>query len=187
MVQKFVRRSVINRWLPLALVATGLVGLLYVTVQQNIRLTANQELVRTATDIQLAGDLAFQQDQTGEKTDVHNSLAPAVILLDDNKKVISSDAALNGKDISPPEGVLEYAKARGENRVTWQPRADTRLATVVLHKPGSGYILVVKNLREVESQISQLLISCVLGLGVILAGSLLATAIMEPIKRDDDQ
>ena len=44
------------------------------------------------------------------------------------------------------------AKQKGENRLTWQPEAQVRLATVVVPF-NNGYVLVARNMREIEIRI----------------------------------
>jgi hypothetical protein len=73
----------------------------------------------------------------------------------------------------PPAGVLDAAKANGEDRATWQPRADTRIAAVVAAVKGGpgGYVIAGRSLQAVEERID--LLTRLVGLGLL--GSLAVT------------
>ncbi|MGD0753029.1 MAG: hypothetical protein ABSA23_16675 [Anaerolineales bacterium] len=66
------------------------------------------------------------------KVEVADSLAPFLIVFDNSGKVLASSATLHGKLPAYPMGALDYARQNGQNRVTWQPEAGVRMATVVV-------------------------------------------------------
>ncbi len=64
-----------------------------------------------------------------------------------------------------------------QNRITWQPEKDARIALVVQaykHENATGYALVGRSLREVEARKDMLLWTAVWAAGVVVAISLLA-------------
>ena len=143
-------------WLVLAAIITVLCALLYLTLQQQIRLSAND------TQIQLSEDAATALESGGVKPqdytlppaiDISQSLAPFVILFDDKGQPIASSAKLNAETPVPPSGVFENARQYGQDRITWQPQAGVRIAMVLVHYngPQPGFVLAGRNLREVET------------------------------------
>ena len=77
------------------------------------------------------------------------SLAPFVTVYDDAGKPVASSASLDGVTLTPPRGVLDYVRAHGEERVTWQPRPGVRIASVVT-RTANGFVVAGRNMREIE-------------------------------------
>lgn len=170
-------RHALPVWLPVIAVATVLLGVLYVAVQQDLRSGANDPQLATAQD--LAGRLATGEDVdqvgAGPVVDLARSLAPFVIILDESNKVVASTARLDGATPRPPEGVMKAAAAQ-RNVLTWQPRGDVRLAIVVqAWQSGSsnGTVIAGRSLREVEGRENRLTLELAAGL---VAVGLVATA-----------
>lgn len=88
-------------------------------------------------------------DVPSHKVDVEKSLASFVIIYDKNGKVTSSSGVLNGQTPEIPSGILDNVQNSGEQRFTWQPQDDTRIAAVVTSY-NDGYVLAGRNMREVE-------------------------------------
>jgi hypothetical protein len=122
-----------------ALVLTIIFGTIYTIVQQNYRMSANDP------QIQMAEDAA---------NDLSNGVSPQTI---------------SGKPPVLPDGVLDFTRANGEDRVTWQPRNDVRIAAILKHYSGSkpGFVLVGRSLREVEEREYSLMM--LVGTGWILS------------------
>ena len=80
---------------------------------------------------------------------------------------------LDGQTPELPAGVLDSTKQAGENRVTWQPTANVRIAAVIVPYK-DGFVLAGRNLREVEVREAQ--VSLYAGLTWVLA--LVATLIV---------
>jgi hypothetical protein len=134
-------------WLPLAVIITLFCGLVYLVVQQDLRMGANDPQIslaeETAHDISIASSVAAQRsvlgmlqgpltlDLNGQRTDIAESLEPYVIVYDASGNPVASTAELDGKIPSPPSGVFAYTLANGEDRLTWQPRDGIRQAIVV--------------------------------------------------------
>jgi hypothetical protein len=69
---------------------------------------------------------------------------------------------LNGQSPHLPDGVLDYVRRHGEDRITWQPEPGVRIATVVTRYSSarSGFVLVGRSMREVEKRIDQITLFC---------------------------
>jgi hypothetical protein len=163
------------KWLPIAVAATLVLGMSYVFVQQSYRQDANDPQIMMARDV-AAGLVAGKTADTlvsREQIDPSKDLAPFVIVLDANGRIVVSSAALGATMPPPPAGVLQSAKAAGENRVTWQPRADTRIAAVVVPVKGGpgGWVVAGRSLAIVEEREDRL--TQMAGLGLL--GTLVAT------------
>lgn len=151
---------VLKSWLPLAAVATVLCGLIYVSVQQSFRASANDPQIQMAEDTarHLAAGQNVAELLPAEQVDLQYSLAPYLIIFDESGKVVTTNATLHNQVPVPPAGVLAYARTNGENRVTWQPETGVRSATVVVPVNGGagGYVLAGRSLREVEARVERL-------------------------------
>jgi hypothetical protein len=131
---------------------------------QVLRMSANDPQIQMAED-------AAQRLNAGEnaasivpdrKVDMASSLAPFVTVYDDAGKPVVSSASLDGITLSPPRGVLDYVRAHGEERVTWQPRPGVRIASVVT-RTASGFVVAGRNMREVEIRENNVLKLAALG------------------------
>ncbi len=149
-------------WLPMAVAIVVLSGLVYVAVQQNYRLSANDPQVQIAEDVasaiasnKAAPESIVPADPTVEVT---QSLSAFVAVYSATGTPIGSSVLLDGKLPMLPAGVLETAKTRGENRLTWQPKSGARFAVVVAYFGGKepGYVLAGRSLKEVEMREGQL-------------------------------
>ncbi len=173
--------NVLRRWLPLAILTTCLSGLMYVAVQQTLRLSANDP------QIQLAEDTALKlttQDDTVQitslpKIDIAKSLSPFVIIYDASGKVVSATGDIEGETPEVPMGVFAYTKEHREDRFTWQPRQGVRIAAVMRHYSGrtTGYVLAGRSLREVEKREDRLMRQVGLMWVVTLAATLIGVLV----------
>lgn len=144
------------RWLPLAGLATAVCILVYVAVQQMYRQTANDPQVQMAHEIarELDAGLPIETVVSSRPVDIGISLAPYVMVLDDGGRIVASSGRLHNEPRIVPVGVLDTVRARGEERVTWQPERGVRVATVVVRRAGStpGFVLVGRSLEESETR-----------------------------------
>jgi len=165
------------KWMPIAVGCTLVLGISYVFVQQSYRMSANDPQTMVAHDIatELAAGTAPDQLVSNETIDPSISLSPFVIVFDAEGKPLVSSARLAGAIPVPPAGVLDASKASGENKVTWQPRSDARIAAVVVPVKGGadGFVLAGRSLRVVEERVDGL--TSIAGLGWI--GTMTATFI----------
>jgi sensor histidine kinase regulating citrate/malate metabolism len=174
--------TILKYWLLSVIVVSGLIGLIYAAVQQDIRQGANDPQIQMAEDIaaKLANGEQVQNVVPSEKVDIAKSLAPYVIIFDANGNPIASSAQLDGQTPTIPSGVFDSVRQNGEDRITWQPQAGVRSAVVVTQYKGqnSGYVLAGRSLREVEKREDNLLLILLTGWVVMLFVTLVATAIL---------
>ena len=175
----FVRRSIVL-WLPIAAVSTVFAGVVYATVQQSQRSSANDPQLQMAEDAaaRLSGGAAPQTVAVGSPVDIARSLAPFTIVFDGDGAVRASTAELDGRTPVPPQGVLDTATANGVDTITWQPREGVRAAIVVVpYEEGgaSGTVLVGRSLRAVEQREDRtLLIAGLAWLAALFGGAVAA-------------
>ncbi len=151
-------------YLPPAAAATGLALLAYLVAQQSLRLSADDvpAALAESTVSQLDRGVAPDQALQPDRIELTHSLSPFVLVFDASGQLVTSSATLEGQSPRYPLGALESASARGENRVTWQPEAGVRLATVA--RPWSGgFVVAGQSLRLTEQHIDTIGALCVAG------------------------
>jgi hypothetical protein len=148
--------KVLASWIPLAIAATAVCGLVYVVVQQALRQGANDPQVQMAEDAAAALNRGASLEAIipKERVELSRSLAPFVVAYDSTGKPLAGSGALDGNLPGYPMGALEASEHGGENRVTWQPRPGVRIASVVVPYDG-GYVMAGRSLREVENREDQ--------------------------------
>ena len=171
-------RRAIALFLPAAVLATGLSGLVYVVVQQDLRSGANDPQEQLATDaaLELNAGAAPASFATGPAVDLATSLAPFVVVYDPAGKILATDGSLDGAPPKIPSGVLAAARESGRDAVTWQPRAGVRIATVSIPWSG-GTVMAGRSLRLVEERESQLELLVGAGWLAVLIGLAAAAAL----------
>ena len=149
-------QKIIKKWLPLAIATAGLCALVYLTVQQSLRMGANDPQIQMAEDAasNLNAGASVESVVPPNKVEIADSLAPFVIVFDDSGKVMAASATLYGAVPVYPAGVLDYVRQKGQDRVTWQPEAGVRMATVVVPF-AHGFVVAGRSLTEVEKRESQ--------------------------------
>lgn len=161
---KQVCRASFRQWLPFAAIIIMLSGLIYVGLQQNHRLTANDPQIQIAEDVASAitkGNAPPESIVPPNPTEeIASSLSAFVVIYSATGTPIGSSVMLDGKLPSLPAGVFDKVRQRGENRFTWQPKKGTRIAAVVtsFSGPQSGFVLAGRSLKEVDARIKQLTI-----------------------------
>ena len=146
-------------FLPLAAVITVLIGLVYLAVQQDFRMSANDPQIQIAEDFADQLSSGVPLGQFNFKFDISKSLATFVVIYNDQGQPVTGSGQLNGQFPALPAGVTDYVKKYGEDRITWQPQSGVRSALVVTHFKNSqsaGYIAVGRSLREIEQRESML-------------------------------
>lgn len=175
-------KAILGHWLLVAVVVTGLIGIVYAAVQQDIRQGANDPQIQVAEDAatRLAGGEPVQSVVPSEKVDIATSLAPYVIIFDASGNPIASSAQLNGQTPSIPMGIFDSVRQSGEDRITWQPQPGVRSAIVVTQFKGStsGFVVAGRSLREIEKREDGLLQILVAGWVVMMLVTLVATALL---------
>ncbi len=149
-------KNIFRVWLPATVVVTAFSASAYITVQQSQRQAANDPQIQMAEDIAAALDSGATMGSVIPKTQIEmsTSLAPFIVVYDNNRKPVAASGLLNRQMPDYPKGALDSAIGSGENRVTWQPTADVRIASVVVPFNG-GFVMAGRNLREVEKREAQ--------------------------------
>lgn len=175
------------RWLPIAVACTAVLGASYGFAQQVYRMGADDPQTAMAASVAAQWLEGQEPDKLVSKTtvDPSTSLEPFVILFDAAQKPIASSARLSGETPVPPKGVLEASKESGENKVTWQPQGDTRIAAVIVpvEAGARGFVLVGRSLRVVEERISGLATLAWMGWLVTMVASFAAVVLTQLVVR----
>lgn len=176
------RRRVFRLWVSLVFILGLSVTTAYAFVQQNGRSSINTPLIQEVQSVEASLKLGTSPEKilVTPEIDLSKNLNPFVTLYSPDEKVIGSSSHLDGKELTLPIGILNRARVEGEVRVTWQPTAHLRFASVTDYIPGFGFVSVAQSLYEVEHQATRnLLIGCAsilmgsvfLGIGAILFGA----------------
>jgi len=177
--ETYSRPALVFNALVLAGISTVLALALYAIPQQVLRTGANDPQIQLATDAAArieSGTVPSEAAATGD-VDMARSLAPFVIVYDDEGRPVASQARLNGSIPAPPQGVFRYVREHGEERVSWQPGSGVRVAAVIERVGGAhpGFVLAGRSLREVEKREAQVRAMAGVAwlgiLGLILVGS----------------
>jgi hypothetical protein len=154
--------------------------LVYVVVQQSYRQSADDPQIQMANDAAQALEMGktIEEIIPAETIDIDRSLAPFYLFFNSDEQPVAGSGILNNSLQTLPDGVLDFAKEKGENRVTWQPQPEVRIAAVIVPYQ-NGYVLAGRNMRQVEQREAQ--VSTFAGLTWILAmiGTLAAIAFGE--------
>lgn len=159
-----------NSWLPFAIVIVIFSGLVYVAVQQNYRMSANEplyQIVETVTNGINQGQPLDQIVPAQGTAELSGSVLPFAMIYNATSTLIGSSALLDGKNPSVPSEVLDTAKARGQYAVTWQPKPGVREAIVVKYfsGPQAGFLVAGRSLKQTEILENQtLLMSAMAGI-----------------------
>jgi hypothetical protein len=78
-----------------------------------------------------------------------------------------------------PNSVLDEARSKGSNRVTWEPKAGVRSAIVAMKDKNNNVVVVGRSIREVELREQQQMIMAAGALGVALIGSFLLMMLLD--------
>lgn len=170
-------------FIPFAVAITGLSFLAFGMAQQVNRLLAYDPQVQIAEDISSAlnNNIPASTIVGKGKIDMSKSLAPFVILYDSAGKPTSTSAVLNGIVPVPPSGVFKFTSQKGQDRFTWQPADNARIATVVI-KYDNGYVLAGRSMAEVEARAQKLLSQAIFGWAVVMIATFFAIVIFVPDK-----
>ena len=137
-----------------AVIVTGIILLVYASVQQSHRSTANDPQLQLARDLSygLKNGRPLTNLVPADTIDIAQSLAVFAETFDHNGNPVESTGFLNGQLPQPPAGVLDFAATNQENVITWQPRQDVRMAMVYekVNSPTVGFVAAGRSLKEVE-------------------------------------
>ncbi len=137
-------------WLGAVAILVIVFGTIYGVVQQSQRRGANYPQIQIAEDtaVELDGGTMPSSLVQG-RVDMARSLAPFVIVYDKSGKAVTGSGYLDGKVAQVPIGVLQHARGKNYNFVTWQPKSGVRIAAVSASAQ-KYYVLSGRSLTEVE-------------------------------------
>jgi hypothetical protein len=139
-----------------SVLATLLMGTVYGVAQQIERRGADDAAWRLAS--QVVSELTHGRSDTLDalpRVDLEGSLAPFVVVFDATDAAMSGNGYLGGVLASVPKGVLDAARAAGQNHVSWQPSGRLRFATVEV-RAGNSVVLAGQSLALSESRTDDL-------------------------------
>ena len=181
---------VFRHWLPLALTATLLSGLVFAATRQAVRMNAD------TLPAQLADDAAYLLERgtgaasvTGMRAmELSRTRSPFFIVLNATGAIVAASAQLDGESVTPRPDILFGAQQTGEHRVTWEPREGLPLAVVIRRFEGEypGYVVAGQSLLETEKNIRTLGVIVLIGWAATLLLSFLATWLLLPRRRRID-
>jgi hypothetical protein len=179
----FTSAQTFKAWIPLAVVTTLMSGLVCAAVQQNFRQSANDPQIQMAEDFAAAWEKGQDPKALAgtNQIDIAKSLKEFVVFYDASAISVAANASLDNEVPSPPTGVFSYTLEHGQDRLTWQPQKDVRIAVVVqsVNEGKTGYVLVGRSLREVEMRENKLTQQVLAAWIITLAASLLAVIGLE--------
>lgn len=164
-------KKFISNFLPFGIVITLLSGVIYGAMQHEIRMAANNPQIEAVEDTVnlVKGGLSPGNLFASRPVDIEKRLSTFLVIYDNQGRVLGSNALLDNKPPVIPIGVLDFARAKGENRVTWEPKPGVRIAAVVQPyviesaSSSAGFVLAGRSLREVEKRSKDLILEIVFG------------------------
>jgi hypothetical protein len=159
--------------LGLGLVLSLLGGLCMQVTQQLLRKGADQpqqQMVDLAAS-RLAGGETLDQVIPPAYVELGRDLQPFLIYYNDRGEPLHGTGYLDQKLPSPPPGVFEYLRSHPTDAITWQPRNNLRIATVLqrVNGPQAGFLLAGRDMVLVEKQESLLYHLSVVSWIIVLA------------------
>jgi hypothetical protein len=79
-----------------------------------------------------------------------------VVFYDASGRAIGGGATLHGALPQPPHGIFDVIRARGEDKVTWQPEPGIRVALTGRPMPNGGFVLSGQSLIPSEARTARL-------------------------------
>ena len=140
-------------WITLAVIITFFLGILYLAIQQSLRLAANEP--QTAMAQEVANGIKSgekPEDLVKGRIDIASSATPFIIVYDQFGMPLAGNGYLNNSTPQVPIGVLAASKEGKTNSVTWQPQSHVRIASVSV-QGGSFYVLGGRSLKTTEAKI----------------------------------
>lgn len=167
---------VFKAWFGYAAIITLTCIIIYVTVQQSFRLSANDPQVQMAQDAALAIDKgADPKNLAGTSTplELSQNLSPYLVVYDPSGNVVAGSATLNGKPLRIPQGVIDYIRKNGRDAASWQPEPGVRQAMVGVSSANGKYVVISgRSLSPTEERIGRLGEQVAFGWVVSLVGLL---------------
>ena len=134
----------------------GTIAILFATIasHQVIRMGVDSRLSVIAQDAgtELVSGALISPLVAGKIIQIKKSGSAFLSILDNDGKILGTNGSLEGVDLIPPKGVLEYTRAHTEERVTWEPQQGVRIATVLRYIAGETPMYVVAGVSLAEAQ-----------------------------------
>src|SRR4051812_29656104 len=104
-------------------------GTVYGAVQQSQRSDANMPQIQLAEDtVRAVSAVGKEVAGLNQPVDMKTSLAPFTNVYDAKGNPVAGSGYLDGKLPKIDPGILSSAKGQDYNAVTWEPKADVRIA-----------------------------------------------------------
>jgi len=179
--------TVFKAWFGYAAIITLACGIIYITVQQDFRLSANDPQIQMAQDAAIAIDKGGDPKVvagTGMPLELSQNLSPYLVVYDPAGNVVAGSATLNGKALKIPQGVIDYIRKNGRDAASWQPEPGVRQAMVGVSTAKKNYIVVVgRSLGPTEERIDRLGEQVAFGWVMSLIGLLVVAFLQDMMTR----
>ena len=137
-----------------AVIISGIILLVYTSVQQSHRSSANDPQLQLARDLSnaLSSGKPVNNLFPKDTIDIAQSLAVFAETFDQQGKPLQSTGLLSEQLPQPPAGVFDFTRDNQEDVITWQPQGGVRMAMVYekVNSPVIGFVAVGRSLKEVE-------------------------------------
>jgi len=164
-------RQVAAIGLPLVVIGSIILAISYINDQQTLRALANEPQEYIVRDAVLRVQVANALPTGGfeQAIPIEHDPAAYVVFYDATGTPVTGTGIVNGQAPTLPQGVLEVAKQKGVNRLTWEPAPGIRQAIVVL-PAGPGYVMAGRSLAYTEEKEHDLTRRALLGwVGMMIA------------------
>jgi hypothetical protein len=163
---------------------TFVCGLVYVSIQQDLRQSANDPQIQMAEDqAEIFKSGSSFNNPFNPTINMAKSLAPFIMSFDRNAKLVNTSGLLNESKVVPPQGVFKDVKVGEDKKFTWQPFPGVRIAAVLVYyfngEDHSGFVLAGRNLRETEKREDNLMFQVGISWVVMIIAGFLLIAIRE--------
>lgn len=179
--------TIFTNWFTYAVLISLLCGIIYFTVQQNYRHSANDPQYQMAEDATNAINKGADPKLVVGSTpaiEISQSLSPYLVIYDGAGNIAAGSATLNGKPLKIPQGVIEYVQKNGKDAATWQPVPGVRQAMVGFSTASKAFVIVAgRSLRKTEERIAQLGEQVLLGWGLSLIAMLVVVTLQEMVTK----
>jgi hypothetical protein len=142
-------------YLVAAITVTFIHLLIYGAVQQTYRSGADDPQIQEAEDLNERSSRGVSIETYFRDTvELSRSLGIFTQAYSQAGTLMRSSGFLHGRWRAIPSGVLDFVRAHGQERFSWQPEPGVRMAMVVLRASSAepGFFAVGRSLREVEKR-----------------------------------
>lgn len=157
--KRLLRNPDMRVWLAVVGSATLMLGAAYGMVQQSTRLAANEAPLAAiqSAKTQIEKGAAPESAVPNANINIRTNDNLFIIVTDRDAKLLAGSAYLDDRVPLPPKSVFEDTKARGLDKVTWEPAQGIRLAIVAsTYKTAAGvegFVIAGQSLRPIQDRI----------------------------------